>query len=139
MDMTLSDDELGAELFTQLVGRLEVAAKDDATVTVTKRGPAVFSVSRHGDELIIHPGAGQGIVLAGHLTWKHRSDRDDQDAPWEFRLERVPDNPQLLQGLLDGHQGSAEDMLDHIVETFLKYTDPAFSELERLERDPFGR
>jgi hypothetical protein len=95
--MNLSDEELRAELFRQLVGRSRAAADDDPTITVSERGSAAFAVRRHGDELIIHAGAGKGVLLSGQLTWEHRSDRDDQDAPWEFRLERVPGDWQRVK------------------------------------------
>jgi hypothetical protein len=58
----ITDDQLRAALFSDLVARLEAAAATDPTIVVKDRSDAAFSLSRHGNYLVVHQSSGRCVM-----------------------------------------------------------------------------
>jgi hypothetical protein len=118
----LTDDQLRGELFHRLVARLETERKKDPGIVVANRTPHVFSLSRHGNRLTVDQGH-QKRLMRVVLTWKHKRAMAEQDDPWKASVSRSADGARLV--LSGGPEGTIEEMVDTIVDTFLKHTGPA--------------
>lgn len=115
-----TDDQLRVELFKQLVARLEAAVREDPGAQVFNRTSTMFSLSRHGNLLTVGQGAAHRLVR-GQLTRKQTP--ENADRPWAFTLTRAEDRSRLASSL-DGQEGSADEVLDAIVKSFLESTEP---------------
>ena len=118
-----TDDALRAVLFQRLLDRLETEQKRDPTIVLfDRRRPHVFSLSRHGNELIVHQGH-KDLLMRVTLRWKHKPNTDDRDEPWKPTVSRTQDRARLAL-LPEGTQGTIDEIVDKIVVKFLRYTEP---------------
>ena len=117
-----TDDALRAVLFQRLLDRLETEQKKDPTIRRFDRKPYLFLVSRHGNELTVDQGYKDRLMRVT-LRWRHKPNTDDQDAPWKATVSRMMDQARLAL-LPEGPQGTMDEIIEKIVVTFLKYTEP---------------
>jgi hypothetical protein len=117
-----TDDALRAVLFQRLLERLEAEQKKDPTIRRFDRKPYVFSLSRHGNELTVDQGYKDRLMRVT-LRWRHKPNTDDLDAPWKATVSRTMDQARLAL-LPEGPQGTMDEIIEKIVVTFLRYTEP---------------
>jgi len=110
-------------LFQRLLNRLETEQKKDPTIGLFERKPYVFSLSRHGNELTVDQGY-KDLLMRVTLRWKHKPNTDDRDEPWKATVSRTVEQARLVL-LPQGTQGTIDEIVDKIVVTFLRYTEPA--------------
>jgi hypothetical protein len=119
---TLSNDEAARRIIGAVHDRLTRAGAHQITTSHPTPGgeaPEIVSCTKAGHEITISPGSGRRLVH-GKATWRKRGDGDD-DAPWEFHVDRETERTLALATKGGGVvQGSADDVVENIVSTFLR-------------------
>ena len=117
----LTDEELRQRLFERLYVRLRAAQGEDSTIRLFNRTPIAFWASRCGSLLTIDQAA-QGRLIRVTLELPDHEGQP-QDEPWTVSVFRTADGKRVA--LMGSMEGTVEDVVDGIVQSFLDRTSGA--------------